>query len=262
VSDSEIVRDLLSGKDTERAWETFLNRFSNLILKIIWQSERDYDEVMESYLFVCRKLAEGGFARLRRFTERGGNAPLFTTWLAAVTHNLCIDAHRARHGRRQFPRAITRLTDLDRKIFRLYYWKGCSVEEIQTRSGQFGTTPEGVSDSIARIERTIAASPVSTGSRVVFVPFDENETGVSASDETDLRELEGWLHRWISTLSSQDQMILRLRFWEDMTAPEIARAMKISPTERVYPLLRRALQSLREQATLTYGSQSSGAASV
>lgn len=262
MNDSEIVQDLLSGNHPERAWGTFLNRFSNLILKVIWQSERDYDEVMESYLFVCRKLAEGDFARLRRFRERGGNAPAFTTWLAVVSRNLCVDAHRSRHGRKQFPRAIMRLADLDREVFRLYYWKGCSLEEIQTKAARFGTTPEGVTESISKIELAISANPGSTMPRAVFVPLDDNEAVASSADDADLREMEQWLHQWISTLPSQDQMILRLRFWEDMTAPEIARSMKISPVERVYPLLRSALHSLREKATVTYRNQSTGAASV
>ena len=262
MSDEELLKSLLAGKHARRDWESFLSRFTNLILKVIWTSESDYDEVMEKYLFVCRKLLESDFARLRRFRVREGPSPLFTTWLAAVTHNLCVDAHRARHGRRQFPRALMRLTDVDRDVFRLYYWKGCSLDEIQSKAGQLGTTPEGVTESLARIESTISVSPVSPGPRAVFVPLDDNAAGVSADDEADLLEMEQWLHRWISALPSQDQMILRLRFWEDMTAPEIAQAMKISPTERVYPLLRRALQSLREKATVTYGSQSTGAASV
>ncbi|MBM2840308.1 MAG: hypothetical protein HW412_836, partial [Bacteroidetes bacterium] len=45
VTDEAIVQNLLS-EGTSVTWEAFLRRFSNLMLKIIWQFEKDYDEAM------------------------------------------------------------------------------------------------------------------------------------------------------------------------------------------------------------------------
>ncbi len=45
---------------------------------------------------------------------------------------MCIDAYRARRGRRQIPRTIQRLSKLDRKVFMLYYWNGLSIEEVES----------------------------------------------------------------------------------------------------------------------------------
>jgi DNA-directed RNA polymerase specialized sigma subunit len=66
----------------------------------------------------------------------------------------------------------------------------------------------------------------------------------------------------MGALDSQDQLVIRLRFWEDMTGPEIAKAMSISPEEKVYPVLQRAIDRLRQQARETYGNQEPQAASV
>jgi hypothetical protein len=47
-----------------------------------------------------------------------------------------------------------------------------------------------------------------------------------------------------------------------MKGPEIAEAMRISPEEKVYPLLQKALDHLREQARETYRSEKRERASV
>jgi DNA-directed RNA polymerase specialized sigma subunit len=57
-------------------------------------------------------------------------------------------------------------------------------------------------------------------------------------------------------------MVVRLWFWEEMTAREIAEAMRIFPEHRVYTLLRAALARLREHAEQTYRQQRSSSASV
>ena len=261
--DAEILRNLLSGSPTRQSdWAAFLNRFSNLILKVIWQFDRDYDEVMEKYLFVCKKLAENDFARIRKYHARDGQSPLFTTWLAAVAHNLCIDAHRSRHGRKQLPRAIMRLEEFDREVFRLYYWRGYSLEDLEQRMRGSGKDPSLLATSIERIQRLLAGgTPVVTPP--VMVPLDENDVHTASRDnDADLAEMQVWLQQWMDKLNDQERMIIRLRFWEDMTGPEIAQAMKISPGQRVYPLLQKALASLREEATRTYGNQNAQSASV
>jgi len=94
------------------------------------------------------------------------------------------------------------------------------------------------------------------------VSFDENVTVGPAENDSDLDEMGLWLGQWISTLSNQEQMILRLRFWEDMTGPEIANAMSITPVQKIYPLLRSALEALRDRAARTYGDQSRSRVSV
>ena len=132
ISDNSLIKKL-QGEDenSELLWHEFLNRFSKLILKVIWQFESDYDEVMEKYLQICTKLTNGNFSIIRKFKITGDTvSPKFSTWLVTVVRNLCVDLHRAKHGRKRIPKVISRLSETEQEIFRLYYWKGLSIEEI------------------------------------------------------------------------------------------------------------------------------------
>jgi DNA-directed RNA polymerase specialized sigma24 family protein len=255
MTDEAILNSLLS-EGTSASWEKFLRRFSNLILKIIWQFERDHDEVMDKYLYVCEKLVGNNFAILRRFQQHHGERPpQFTTWLAAVTHNLCIDAHRAVHGRRQLPRAILRLPEFDREVFRLYYWRGYSQQEIEQRTSNIpGSTATAVGEALEKIQS--AGFPGSPHVEPTLVPFDEREIRVGpGEEENDFAEMLVWLDGWLDALSDQERMMVQLWFWEDMSARDIAATMGISPETRVYDLLRKTMARLRERAVQTYAVQ-------
>lgn len=264
MTDEAIVHNLLS-EGTSTDWETFLRRFSNLMLKIIWQFEKDYDEAMDKYLYVCTKLAENNFTILRRFQQRHGDShPQFTTWLAAVTHNLCIDAHRAAHGRRQLPQAILRLSEFDREVFRLYYWRGYLPQEIEQHMANTpGITATAVAESLSRMHDTLTGASAHPHSGPILVPFDEQDGAYDSTEvENDLAEMLGWLDRWLNDLSDQERMIIKLKYWEGMTGPEIAVAMHISPEQRVYPLLQKTMKRLRERASQIYADQRKGKLSV
>jgi RNA polymerase sigma factor (sigma-70 family) len=91
--------------------------------------------------------------------------------------------------------------------------------------------------------------------------LQENDNPTQGED-SDLDEMRVWLERWMDRLNDQERMIIRLRFWEDLTGPEIARAMKISPEQAVYPLLQKALMNLRDQAQATYRTETGRHSSV
>ena len=61
------------GKKSQKAWSKFLEIYSKLLLKIIWQYTKDYDEAMEKYLFVCSNLCKDNFRIFKNFnTESRG----------------------------------------------------------------------------------------------------------------------------------------------------------------------------------------------
>lgn len=252
MSDETILQHLLFDNERrEAAWKQFLAAYSSLFLKIIWQLEHDHDAAMEKYLFICQRFAANDFGILRKFQrEYGSNPPKFSTWLAAVARNLCIDAHRSTHGRRQLPRAVARLSALERKVFQLYYWKGHSREEIrQTLASE--APSDAIADAFQRLDEALEGR-AQLSKPHIRVPFDE-ETGAAEVISTDDKEIAAWVERWLAKLPPQERMILRLRFWEEMTAKEIAAAMRIENEQRVYTILRRALQQLREKALQTFG---------
>ena len=251
-SDEETLLDRLlsASSDSPIAWKEFLRRYSNHFLKIIWKYEKDYDEVMEKYLFICSKIAQNDCAILRRFRiERPGfGSPKFTTWICTVVQNLCIDAHRVKHGRRRLPRAIEVLSPLQKEVFKLYFWKGLSVEEINSILGEAGRKRSmSLSSIISSIEQGFAYS--SNGRArgtegLSFVPYNDQV----AYTEDQERELTESLNEWMAAITEEEQAVLRLRFWENMSVKEIARLLRIQPERKVSRIVGKALKVLRKNA--------------
>jgi RNA polymerase sigma factor (sigma-70 family) len=248
MTDVEFIARLVSGKGDQSAqWREFLDRYSRLLLNVIWQFEHDHDAAMEKYVHVCERFAANNFEILRRFkADYGERSPKFTTWLAAVARNICIDLHRSVHGRRQLPRSVQRMSEVEQWIFRLYYWKGHTTDEIRELVQARLRTPAEADRLIGKVLHVHERAQPSPGTPA-FVPFDE-EFMQPTEPDYDTEDLHRWLEAWLHELAPQEQMILRLRFWEEMSGAEIAAAMGISPEQRVYPLIRTALRRLREKA--------------
>lgn len=255
MTDEALLERLAAGgEDAQNAWKHFLSRYSNLFLKIIWQFERDRDEAMEKYLYVCSRIAQHDFAVLRKFrADYGDDPPKFSTWIAAVVRNICVDAHREKTGRKRYPRALLRLTPFDRKCFSLYYWKGHSVEEIQALlAHQPEVSDDAVLRSLEVIESLIARRrlrlhpPKSFRSEFQRSVDDLDEIPEEETDSS--QELIAWLEKGMTELPSLEQLVIRLRFWENMSAREIADTLSIRPLHRVYTILQNALKTLRKQA--------------
>jgi DNA-directed RNA polymerase specialized sigma24 family protein len=249
MTDEVILKHLSSGgADAEFAWKEFLHRFSNLFLKVIWQFQRDHDGAMEEYLFVCSRLAARRYAILRKFRDSAGPRPSLASWLTVVVRNLCIDHHRATRGRRRFPKALLKLSEYDRKVFGLYYWKKYSVEETDRLAH-----PRADGGALAALKRIENALTRTLSERLkpsppdVLVPYDD--TTIAAPIDDDVPDLEVHANTWLDKLSDQERIVIRMRFWEDLTAGQIAGILNIPSEQRVYSILRRALNQLRVLGT-------------
>ena len=117
----------LNSSEAQEAWAGFLQTYSPLMLQVVRLFERDQDHVSDCFLFVCEKLCRGGFRRLRRFRPEG--PAKFSTWLRAVTRNLCLDWRRQEFGRHRVFQSVARLPALDREVFRCVYEQGMPLEE-------------------------------------------------------------------------------------------------------------------------------------
>ncbi|HED08370.1 MAG TPA: sigma-70 family RNA polymerase sigma factor [Ignavibacteria bacterium] len=231
-------------------WKEFLRRFSNLILKVIWQLEKDKDEVMNKYLVVCTKLAENKFSILRKYIENHTQkSPKFTTWLVVVVRNICIDEHRAMHGRKRFPKALLALSELDRKVFELYFWKGYSEEEIGNIINKNDKTIL-ISESIALIEKSLKRSRdyiYNNNSPVKTIRYDDEKLYAEYEERNDSNESEKLLEKWLSELNETERLIIRLKFWEDLSVKEIAGILKTLSEQKIYSIIRKAFETLREK---------------
>lgn len=93
------LADLLSAADVqseERAWGTFLETHSRLILHTLHRLGGDHDTVMDRYAYVIEHLRRDRHHRLREYAP--SRRSKFTTWLVVVVHRLGLDHHRRRYG--------------------------------------------------------------------------------------------------------------------------------------------------------------------
>ncbi len=267
-TDKLLSRLFREDKLSEAAWGEFLRRYSNLILKIIWRYKRNYDEVMEQYVVICSKLLENHFRILKKYqTDFNGLRPKFSTWLTTVVNNLCIDIYRRSHGRRRFPRGIKNLPKEDRLFFELYYWKRLSLEEISDIMN-LSSKPdsESVHDKLTHIESLLTRTP--RPQNVLWqkdtISFDEEtympETVDTAvyEDGIDESDLSTKIESLIANLSVQEKVVVRLRFWENLSAREISEIIHIKPYYKVYSILDKALESIRNNVYVTNPSPKKG----
>jgi DNA-directed RNA polymerase specialized sigma24 family protein len=111
----------------DEAWAEFLEGHASLILQVVHLFERDQDQVQDCFLFVCERLRRDGLRRIRCF--RTGGTASFATWLRAVVRRLCLDWRRHRDGRFRLPRAIARLPEFDREVFRCLHVRRLTENE-------------------------------------------------------------------------------------------------------------------------------------
>lgn len=83
--------------DSSEPWESFLARYSRLLLHTAAKYSSEYDDKMERYLFIIEKLRADDYRRLKSYQPDVHCK--FSTWLVVVAGRLCIDYHRAKHGR-------------------------------------------------------------------------------------------------------------------------------------------------------------------
>jgi DNA-directed RNA polymerase specialized sigma24 family protein len=248
----DLLQRLLDAEDdVSGMWRAFLRRYSDLILKIIWQWERDHDAVMDRYVYICARLAEDDFARLRRFDPSGRSPrPKVSTWLTVVVRNLCIEQHRQQEGRQRYPNALVRMSAFDREVFRLHYWEGYPVAEIEHMVAP--TEGHSVSEALRRIQ-ALALRPSRTWNRpkdrVRFVDYAAHFGARNGQGLPDLisDEQRQWLDRMLEQMPREARLVIKFRFWDDLSGPQIARLLQITP-RRVYYVLSKALDDLRERA--------------
>ncbi|MFQ5569896.1 MAG: RNA polymerase sigma factor [Rhodothermales bacterium] len=252
LSDAVLLERLFSedAMTASYAWREFLRRYSRLFLKVIWQFERDVDAAMETYAYVCARLAANECARLRKFQPAGRAVPpKLSTWLTIVVKNLCIEHRRVEQGRRRLPRALTRLSAFDQKVFALYYWKGCTPHEIeQVLEGEARQRGFSVAAALDRIE-ALALRPSKTwlNGSPTFVPFNE-QYHVQDDAPALLADVRAVSETLLDALTPEERLVVRLRFWEDLTAQEIAHILQRLTPRQVYSVLDRALKKMRQCA--------------
>lgn len=182
------------------------------------------------------RLTDDDYAILRKFK---GTAKL-RTYLAVVLANLFRDYRNREWGRWRPSTQATRLGPVARRMEQLVYRDGLSVREA------IATLQHGGCDwSSTDLARLMVRIPIRAREREIPL-HDESALAPDEyqplTTESERRSLAAAIHDVLGRLSDQEQVIVKLRFWEDMSVADIARTLRMDQK----PLYRR-LDAIQDQ---------------
>lgn len=182
------------------------------------------------------RIIDGNYAVIRKF---GGRSSL-ATYLSVVIGNLFLDYRNSIWGRWRPSAAALRIGPLGIRIEELLYREGHSLREAIGVLQSAGVT---LSDTeIARIAAKIP--PRGRTNEVGLEKVDTASIAIDAplpvSDED--AEIGAAVRAVLAQLPPDDQIIVRMRFWDDISVADIARTLRVEQK----PLYRK-LESIQKQ---------------
>ena len=280
MEDPQIARfiEQLATRESQQAWTEFLEAYSSLIFHTVKMFERDEDPVADCFLFVCERLSEKQFRRLRSFKLDG--AARFSTWLRVVLRNLCLDWRRREFGRHRVFKSVARLGAFDQEIFRWVYEQALSKEEsfaiLQAKNPRL--TMAEFEEGLARVKGALtdrqiwlaAARPPLVQSLETSSADDPEHIGKEFIDPSPnpeslfaMTEQREGLERALSRLSKPERLLIKLRFEQGLTLQETAELLDLKDAQTVDRRQRDIIDKLRQDIeNFSVSGGKTGAASV
>ncbi|HEU0012304.1 MAG TPA: sigma-70 family RNA polymerase sigma factor [Longimicrobium sp.] len=201
------------------------------------------DEADDFKSWVYERLIEKDYATLRKY--RGGSS--IATFLNTVIVRIYLD-YRVKHWKRWRSSAAARRLGVEAvRLEALLYRDGYSLSqaiEVMHSSGTRLTERELI-ELHAKIpartrtsERTHAVMPDAPGSRTADQDLRDDE---KEREEKRVRQV---INQAMEELPAEDQVIVRLRFWQGPSIADIARMLNLE-AKPLYRRLERALAHLR-----------------
>ena len=241
----------LTSDQADAGWIEFLDCYSQQLRKIVEQYESDSGRAKDCFDFLCAKLSDDGFRRLTAFKPDG--PARFSTWLATVAANLCIDWRRSVYGRFHAPDCIHELSELDQMVFGCFYRHGMSRQEclqiVKTRipkidDRQIGEASARIHAVLTSRQRwqlnTRARDPVSVDD-LQGPLIDEGKGPEELVQSHQERER---LDKALARLEPQQRLMLQLRYQQDLTLEEVAHLTGIGDAFRARRKIDAALEAL------------------
>ncbi len=256
-----LLNELASVSSSEEAWSKFLEDYSALIYQVIRHFEKEEDSRADCFIYVCEKLCADRFKRLRKFRVEGPAS--FSTWLRAVVRNLSLDWHRQRFGRYREFQSVADLPTEDRETYHYVYEMGYPAEEaFQLLTGKLPNwTADKMEQSLERLQQALTPRQllVLQSRQLSFHPVenwasDESTSGInqlsdpapSPEESSILEQQSRVLARAMSRLSSQDRLLIRLRFEEGLTLQQISQLTGIKDAQTTDRKIKSILEELRK----------------
>ncbi|HLG18048.1 MAG TPA: sigma factor-like helix-turn-helix DNA-binding protein [Blastocatellia bacterium] len=258
--DAELIA--LFHSDPQRAWEVFIDRYSDVIFAFLQRQGFDYDRAMDRFVYICEKLSEQDFRRLKS-VRYAGNSGELTPWLLQVVRNLSINWAWSEEGRKRLLKPITRLPLREQRIFELYFWKGLTPSAIREQlhlETNTDTDLVSVLDSLERIFSLLSRKKLwrlmgnlARARGEVSIDEVDEETGFAVQlldyrtdPEMALleREAEARMNRAMECLTARQRLAVEFRYEEGLSLKDTARVLHATEKE-IKILLRDALKELK-----------------
>jgi len=243
-----------SGRE-EEAWSAFLERYAARIqdwLALFLGSRALSDDC---FPFVLEELHRGKCRKLATFDPDG--IASFSSWLGVVTRRLAVDWRRRNDGRPRDFEVVGGLSLLEQEIFRFVCDLGMRTEDaFAVLLPRFPTlTFDGLETALSRLRQALSSRQhwllTVRRTRVLSVAeVDPADLWVRDEapnpEQAALRNEQNSRLEWaLAQLPPRDQVLLRLRYQQDLTLREMAPLVGASTAQAVDRELRRVLGRLR-----------------
>lgn len=260
ISDTELIQQFQESPDS--SWRIFVNRYADFIFSVLRNLGFDHDQAMDRFVYICEKLAEDNFRRLRRIKYAGTYGEL-KPWLRQVINRLVINWAWAEDGRRRLLRPIQHLGELEQKVFELHFWYGLSPTAIDERlrlEHVDSVSLAAVYQALDRIHSVLSEKKIwrllsnllRTQRAVALEELYETypglepiDTGLTPEELLAKTEEEAALARALRRLTTQEALVLQLRYDDDASYEEIAAILKLTEVD-VRRIEKTAIARLRE----------------
>jgi RNA polymerase sigma factor (sigma-70 family) len=256
-----LLLEALRSPNARDAWVEFLDTYSPVLYQTARACTSNDDEASDCYLHICERLGRDGFRRLLKFRPEGKAS--FATWLRVVARNICLDWRRNQFGRNRPFSSLQRLSPLELQIYDQRFVRGATQEETLQQIepiypgvtlSDLSTIEERLQSSLTPRQQWILSTrrkPQFSSSIAVAGDEDEllmvNVPDPSPSQESQFveQEQQSRLERSVARLSTEERLLVQLRFEHDLSLEEIARLCGLQDPYRVHRRLAAILKKLR-----------------
>jgi RNA polymerase sigma factor (sigma-70 family) len=235
-------------QDFQAVFRENLGTIERLVSSLCRRHRLDGDEAEEFASWVHLKLLENDCAVFRKF--RGESA--MATYLTVVLAMLFRD-YRVEHWGRWRPSAVARrMGKLAVRLEYLVYCQEFRLEqagEVLRSAGGPDLTDRELAQMLAQIPprgqpRPVLVDEAALAGTAAAGGADEPLERAEADDER--RQARHALFEAMERLDPEDRLLVRLRFWEEMSVADIARSLNLAQ-KPLYRRIERALGQLRRE---------------
>lgn len=225
-----------------------VDRVERTAAKLARRYRLEHDEAEDFTSWAKLKLIEDDYAVLRKF--RGESS--IGTYLTVVLAMLFRDYRVQRWGRWRPSAAALRRGGVAVRLETLVRRDGYRLEqagEILRTTGETGLSDRELAAMLAELPLRPPLRPVEGGPEPLagIVGPEEADDGLIHQESAAQHRSTGEaLSRALDHLPPEDRVILRMRFWEDMSVADIARGLHLEQ-KPLYRRVERSLKQLRKQ---------------